>query len=65
MWNHESATYVALALIVVLVAVALFDLAAGASGGKLISVTSVVKAWAKAYPVLPFGVGMLVGHLFW
>ena len=28
-------------------------------------ITTVIRKWAKDYPILPFALGVLCGHLFW
>jgi hypothetical protein len=29
------------------------------------SISCTVYAWSKAYPIIPFAVGVLMGHFFW
>jgi hypothetical protein len=46
-----------------LLAVEAWALKAPADNARLI--THVVKDWARDYPILPFAIGVLMGHLFW
>ena len=42
-----------------------YDIWAIATAGYDASVSVVVLDWSRRAPVLPFAVGVLVGHLFW
>jgi hypothetical protein len=50
-------------LCVVLILV--FDVWAWAAHGKEATASALIHAWAKDWPLLPFLVGMVLGHLFW
>jgi hypothetical protein len=60
-----GATITAILLVVALAAVAVYDAYAGLFLGGDATVTSVVQAWSRDYPLIPFLAGLLAGHLFW
>lgn len=51
-------------LLVVVVGLSLYDLAIGVTCGSGSTVSWQVWVWSQRYPVIPFGAGMLCGHLF-
>ena len=55
----------AIVLLTVLVIVGCWDVWASASGKPMDTVSEILCQWSKQFPVLPFGVGLLIGHLFW
>jgi hypothetical protein len=57
----------ALAGIIILAAVLVvaFDLYAYAAHGVHATLSRTVWENAKEYPIIPFSVGVLIGHLFW
>jgi len=50
-------------LLVGLLAVGAVDIACQYVGQPTVS--STLRAWAANWPILPFTVGVLIGHLFW
>ena len=54
-----------LMLLAVLAAVWIFDLVVGISATPAHTVSAVILEWSKRWPMLPFAVGCLIGHLFW
>lgn len=61
----EPKHYAALALLVVLIIVGVFDVLAGIylePGG---SISYLIHELSGKYPVVPFAAGILCGHLFW
>lgn len=48
-----------------LIACGIFDVWVLIEGRGNLTVSALVRAFAKEYPVLPFAGGMLMGHLFW
>lgn len=61
----QSQHYIALAMLVILAVVGVYDIAASGSQGRLDSVSSAVREWSARWPILPLAVGVLIGHLFW
>lgn len=51
-------------LIVVAIALGLYDLAIGLTCGSGSTISWQVWTWSQRYPVIPFGAGVLCGHLF-
>lgn len=49
----------------VIILLALYDLAAYAKGGTKATISAVVWDLAKKHPEFCFGVGVVMGHLFW
>jgi len=47
------------------VALIAYDVLANAQGGVSATISRVLRAAAMEYPIIPFAVGVLVGHLFW
>jgi hypothetical protein len=53
-------------IIILVVAVSVvYDVVAYLRGGVHSTISRVTLAWASGHPVVPFGVGVLCGHLFW
>jgi hypothetical protein len=63
--SHAPAVYTAVLLIAVHLSVAVIDLVAWYTDGRIASVSSVLQQWAKESPLLPLVIGMVLGHLFW
>jgi hypothetical protein len=51
--------------IAVTVAAIAYDVLANAEGGVSATISRVLRAAAMDYPIIPFAVGVLIGHLFW
>jgi len=60
-----GANLTAMSLAVVLALCGLYDVWAGLRWGYDATVTAVVRDASGRWPIIPFGVGVLVGHLFW
>ncbi len=56
---------VSIGFILMFMLVGVYDLLAIMSKGKLESVTSHIQAWSQEFPLLPFVLGAIIGHLFW
>jgi hypothetical protein len=66
MGNRMSASvYVAIGMLAAILAVAIFDLIAGSRANGLETVSEVIWRWSSDYPILPFAIGLVIGHLFW
>ena len=61
--NWRRATKIAIP--VVTVAVILYDILAISRGGVDATISRVLLGWAQRWPVIPLGVGVLMGHLWW
>lgn len=55
----------ALSLAVILGIIGIWDAWAIFSGKRASTVSEVIHEWSVIWPVLPFFVGLLMGHLFW
>ena len=56
---------VAALLLVLATLIVLFDLWVAWRGQGGATVSAVLSGWAKEVPLLPFAIGVLIGHLFW
>jgi hypothetical protein len=52
-------------LTVIIVIVGIWDSLAIITGNSHNTVSTILRAWSKGNPVLPFAVGLVVGHIFW
>ena len=43
----------------------IFDIIIYKMRGVESTVSRIVLYWAKEYPIIPFAVGVVIGHLFW
>ena len=57
--------YLAIALIVVVVAVGTWDCYVLFVLQRTCTVSAVVRWWAREYPIIAVAVGILIGHVFW
>lgn len=67
-WEEKvmgPATWLSVFFILVIAAVLFWDAWATATSGRVESVSTVVRGWADNNPILPFVVGVVVGHVFW
>lgn len=55
----------AVGLHLVVVAIMVWDMIALASHRPDHTVSSIVRGWAYSAPILPFAIGVVIGHLFW
>lgn len=62
--NGSGALLGASLLLVVVLGVGVVDLAALLSRGQILTVTEVVQLWSREWPIIPFAVGVIIGHLF-
>ena len=53
--------YIVLAIAVAITAI---DVVLFIRGGTSLTISAVIIAWSKQYPILPFLFGILMGHLF-
>jgi hypothetical protein len=51
-----------LALVIIIAGI---DIWASIKGGHHDTISGRIWDWSKHYPMLPFGFGVLAGHLFW
>lgn len=42
-----------------------YDVVADQQGGVSATISRILRAAAMQYPIIPFAVGVLIGHLFW
>lgn len=52
------------ALLLLLGVVGVWDLSVKYSGHPESTVSSIIRVWSRDWPLIPFGVGLLIGHLF-
>lgn len=55
----------ALALLVVMALIGAYDVWAAFTLAPGHTVSELVQSWAVRFPILPFALGLLCGHLFW
>jgi len=55
----------AVLLFALIILVFLWDSAVIAMGNYEETVSSIIRSWSHEYPIFPFLVGMVVGHLLW
>ena len=55
----------ALAIGALALAVGIWDFAVVSWGDPQDTVSNIIGQWSHAFPALPFGAGLLMGHLFW
>jgi hypothetical protein len=54
-----------LMVLLLLVAVWLFDVVAAMRGDSINTVSAALRDWSIRFPVLPFAAGVLTGHVLW
>lgn len=62
---NNAPVVVAVALLLMFFLVGIYDSYLLAFGVQGVTVSSVIQGWASSYPVLPFLLGVVAGHLFW
>lgn len=55
---------IAIFVLSILFAVGIYDAYAMYANGSGDTVSTVFKTWSREWPILPFAIGVLVGHLF-
>lgn len=56
---------VQLFMVIVVIAIVIIDVWAAIKGGHHDTISGRLWDWSKATPMLPFGIGVVIGHLFW
>ena len=56
-------TYLFIAIMVIIIAV--YDVYVFIAGGTETTISHVMITWAYDYPIFPFIMGIVCGHLFW
>lgn len=64
-WRECVPSIIAIWLLANLLLVGLWDGWQLVLGNPGYTVSSVLRDWSTAYPILPFAIGLLVGHLLW
>lgn len=62
--NHARLLLV-LVFLVSVMAILLYDVWAWAAHGQHATASTLIHVWSREWPLLPFLVGMTIGHLFW
>jgi hypothetical protein len=60
-WQRATIIFV----LVVIVAIAGYDVLAIVEGGTEASISHLLITWSYKYPAFPFVIGFVMGHLFW
>jgi len=60
-WKNIT-IYVTILAVAILIG---YDFVAIAKGGTEASISHLVKVWGHKYPIIPFVVGVLIGHFWW
>lgn len=64
-WRDNVSITLAIALSLILFAAGIWDAYAAYIGRSDVTVSHIIQQWAFSFPILPFLLGLLVGHLFW
>lgn len=59
----KRVTYIFIA--VLFIAIAIYDVYAIMKGGTEASISSIMIGWSYKFPLFPFSMGVICGHLFW
>jgi len=62
---HWPASVLAAVLVGLFVIVGVWDITCLYYGRRDCTVSSVIGGWAETYPILPFVLGILAGHVLW
>lgn len=65
MINRKYQTWTRIFIAAVIVLILIYDVYILVIGGTGTSVSHELIVWAYKYPVLPFAIGFVMGHLFW
>lgn len=65
MQSLRAEFWLSILFLLVIVAIYIWDAYQLTTGHPPRSVSVVMREWSSAQPILPFCVGVLVGHLFW
>jgi hypothetical protein len=57
--------YLSLLFLAIVAAIWLWDWFAVIKGRDGETVSATLSEWSRAWPILPFLIGILIGHLFW
>jgi hypothetical protein len=57
--------YLSVLLLLVIIAIYIWDAWAMSSGVPSETVSTIVRGWSEKQPILAFAVGLLIGHIFW
>lgn len=60
----HSAFYVGVGIIVLMIVITVWDVIATVFPGRLRTISDVIRTWAERWPIVPFLVGVIAGHLF-
>lgn len=52
-------------IVVSIVVIILFDMYVFMDGGTKATISWTMFTWAHSYPIFPFSMGVIMGHLFW
>jgi len=52
-------------LLFVVALLVIWDIGAVIAGGYQATISAVVLVWAKRWPIVPFGLGVVIGHILW
>lgn len=63
--RYNLAKLTKIILITAVVALSLYDIVALINGGSEATISRITLSYSKEYPVIPFAVGVVCGHLFW
>jgi hypothetical protein len=58
-------TAVGYLLFLLVIVVGVFDVVALGRWGQQATISFVVKGWSARFPILPFLMGLVIGHLLW
>lgn len=61
--GDKASFWIAITLSFILLVVGIWDIAAGTGMVDAKTVSHIIKWWCKEWPILPFAIGVLIGHL--
>jgi hypothetical protein len=62
---HQVQIVLGVILIAAAFLIGVWDAACLYRGVQTWTVSSIIQRWSAAYPILPFAMGILAGHVFW
>lgn len=67
LWSVGMSIKVSLAVLlhIIVVVIMVWDMVALAMHRPDHTISSIVRDWSYSAPILPFAIGMVIGHLFW
>lgn len=65
MINKKYQTWTRIFILVIIAAIIIYDVYIAIVGGTGTTISHEMIIWAYKYPIFPFAMGIVFGHLFW